>query len=343
MVQTPDQQFYLRKLMGFKFTIDYKSGASNRVADALSRQTDDPAADAATEFALFARPNPTLMDSITSENARLPDLLELHQAVREDRAPPHISVRDGLLFFKHRLLLSRDSSILSAVLEKCHSSPSVGHPGERRTFARVASSFHWPDMRRDIRDFVAACNVCQATKYVRDTPNGLIQPLPIPTMVWEATSMDFIVGLPPSQGFTAIMVVVDRLSKYAHFGALKTGFNAPKVFLLFVDTVVKLHGFPKKLLSDRDYIFMSDFWDELLSLSGTKLQFTTAYHPQMDGQSEVTNRALEQYHRAYTFHCRNHSIAQLIAALECRLIQRYMVGTPRTFLTHTQDRPTMLR
>ena len=105
--------------------------------------------------------------------------------------------------------------------------------------------------------------------------------------------MDFIVGLPKSQGFTAVMVVVDRLSKYAHFGALKLRFNAARVARLFVDTVVKLHGFPMKLLSDRDPIFMSGFWDELISLSGTKLQFTTVYHPQTDGQSEVTNRALK--------------------------------------------------
>ena len=99
--------------------------------------------------------------------------------------------------------------------------------------------------------------------------------------------MDFIVGLPPSHGFTAIMVVVDRLSKYAHFGALKTGFNAPRMARIFVDTIVKLHGFPAKLLSDRDSIFMSDFGNELLSLSGKKLQFTTAYHPQTNGQSEL--------------------------------------------------------
>ena len=105
--------------------------------------------------------------------------------------------------------------------------------------------------------------------YVRDKPNGLIQPLPIPDCVWEAASMDFIVSLPASQGYTAIMVVVDRLSKYAHFGDLKTGFDAPRVARLFVDTMVKLHGFPKKLLADRDSIFMSDFWQELTALSGT--------------------------------------------------------------------------
>ena len=97
------------------------------------------------------------------------------------------------------------------------------------------------------------------------------------------------------------MVVVDRLSKYAHFGALKPGFDVRQVAKLFVETVVKLRGFPKKLLFDRDSIFMSDFWNELLTLSGIKLQFTTAYHPQTHGQSEVTNRALEQYLRTFTY------------------------------------------
>ena len=156
-------------------------------------------------------------------------------------------------------------------------------------------------MRADVRRFVAACVVCQATKYITDKPSGLLQPLPIPDTVWSAASMDFIVGLPSSYGYTAIMVVVDRLSKYAHFGPLHPGFDAAKEAKLFVNTVVKLHGFPERLLSDRDAIFMSDFWTELLSLSGTKLQFTTAYHPQTDGQMEVTNRALEQYLRAFTF------------------------------------------
>ena len=140
-------------------------------------------------------------------------------------------------------------------MEECHDAPSAGHLGEQRTFVWVSSLFYWAGLRRDVRDYVAACFTCQATKYVRDKPNGRIQPLPIPNMVWEAASMDFIVGLHPSFGFTAVMVVVDRLSKYAHFGALKSGFDAPTVARLFVDIVVKLHGFLKKLLSDRDPIY----------------------------------------------------------------------------------------
>lgn len=102
--------------------------------------------------------------------------------------------------------------------------------------------------------------------------------------VWEDVSMDFITGLPQSLGFTTIMVVVDRLSKYVHFAPLPTRFNAWRVANLFVDTVVKHHGFPNTLVSDRDSIFFNEVWENMLGLSGTKLHFTMAYHLQSDGQ-----------------------------------------------------------
>lgn len=249
--------------MGFKFTIEYKIGASNKVADS---RIDLPQV-----LSLYARPMPAVFEVLKNENSSLPDLVQLHELVSTGKGPKHVSVADRLLYYKRRLYVSRDSAVCRAILEKCYDSPR-----DRRTFTRVASLFYWQGMRRDVHDYVAAYFTCQATKYVRDKPNGLIQPLSIPDMVWEAASMDFIVGLPPSFGYTTVMVVIDRLSKYAHFGALKGGFDAPTVAHLFVDTMVKLHGFPKKILSDRNSIFMIDFWDELLSLSGTKLQFTTA-------------------------------------------------------------------
>ena len=112
--------------------------------------------------------------------------------------------------------------------------------------------------------------------------------------------MDFFIGLPVSRGHIGIMVVVDRLSKYAHFSLLLVRYNALKIANLFIDTVVKHHGFPKTLVSDRNPVFLNDVWEEMLRLSGTKLHFSTAYHPQSDGQTEVRNRALEQYLRAFT-------------------------------------------
>ncbi|VFQ91119.1 unnamed protein product [Cuscuta campestris] len=284
--------------MGFKFRIEYKPGASNRAADALSRRDDD---DPAMLFVTTAQPLPLLLESLRAENAALPDLRQLHEACAAGKAPAHISVHTGLLYYKRRLHVSPVSPLRVHILTEFHSTPLAGHQGVERTFRRIAAVFYWPALRREVRQFVASCEVCQVTKYSTQKPAGLLQPLPIPDRVWDSASMDFITGLPTSQGFTAIMVVVDRLSKYAHFGPLPTGFDAPRAACLFVDIVVKHHGFPLSIISDRDSIFMSLFWRESMRLSGTTLKFSTAYHPQTDGQMEVVNRGLEQYLRAFTY------------------------------------------
>lgn len=112
--------------------------------------------------------------------------------------------------------------------------------------------------------------------------------------------MDFITGLPASNGYSVIMVVVDRLTKYAHFTPLPSGFTAARVAEAFADSVVRLHGFPRQIISDRDPVFTSAFWKKLFALSGTTLSMSTSFHPQTDGQSEVVNRGLEQYLRAFT-------------------------------------------
>lgn len=306
IIQTPDRQFYARKLMGYKFRIEYKTGASNRVADALSRRDvelksigpvpmveGDPTAESEQiALALMAagHPTPDVWEMLKRETMNTTDLLEIQSALQHGTADPAISMVDGLIYFHRRVYVSRDSEAKAALLFEHHASPIAGHPGIERTFRRLAASFYWKGMRKDVKRFVDSCFDCQTTKYSTQRPAGLLQPLPIPAKVWEDVSMDFITGLPPSRGHTGVMVVVDRLSKYAHFALLPVRYNALKIANLFIETVVKHHGFPKTLVSDRDPVFLNEVWEDMLRLSGTKLHFSTAYHPQSDGQTEVRNR-----------------------------------------------------
>lgn len=150
-------------------------------------------------------------------------------------------------------------------------------------------------MSLEVQNYVRNCPVCQKNKYDLAAKPGLLQPLPVPAGVWESISLDFIEGLPPSAGKHCILVVVDRLSKNAHFLALSHPCTAMDVAKLYLDQVFRLHGMPKDITSDRDPTFLSDVWREMFRVHGVNLNFSTAYHPQSDGQTEVTNKTLETY------------------------------------------------
>ena len=177
------------------------------------------------------------------------------------------------------IFLMPTSKLIPILLTEFRDSQMGGHFGTAKTFHRLASQFFGDGMRRAVQEYVRNCTICQQVKYSTKLPQGLLVPLPVPQRIWEELSMDFITCLPKSKGKTVILVVVDRLSKYSHMGALDTHYNATKVAELFVNMVVKLHGFPKTIVSDRDTIFLSHFWRELFRLSGTKLHYSTAYHP----------------------------------------------------------------
>lgn len=150
-----------------------------------------------------------------------------------------------------------------------------------------------------MHEFVRACEICQRQKYAATTPSGLLQPLSIPVSVWSEISMDFITGLSKNNGYEAILAVVDRLSKYSHFIPLKHPFTACSIATNFAKEVVRLHGIPESILSDRDPLFVSHFWKELFQLLGTVLKMSSSYHPQTYGQTKVVNKCLEAYLRCF--------------------------------------------
>ena len=154
-------------------------------------------------------------------------------------------------------------------------------------------------MKRDVADYVSKCLTCQQVKAEHRRPPGLLQPLPIPEWKWEHITMDFIVGLPKSQqGHDAIWVVVDRLTKSAHFIAYDMTYTVEKMSGLYLQKVVRLYGIPVTIVSDCDSRFTAGFWESLQAAMGTSLRRSSAFHPQTDGQMEQTNQVLEDMLRA---------------------------------------------
>lgn len=186
------------------------------------------------------------------------------------------------------------------ILNWLHVSSHEGHSGKDVTVPRVKSFFYWKGMAKDIQAYIRACTICQQFKYDTAASPGLLQPLPIPEGVWMDISMDFIDGLPLSCGHPVILVVVDRLSKAAHFIPLKHPYTAALVAQAILNNVFKLHGIPRSIVSDRDAVLVSAFCKELVKLQGCALNLSPAYHPQSDGQTLVVNRCLETYLRCTT-------------------------------------------
>ncbi|CAL1390315.1 unnamed protein product [Linum trigynum] len=291
-ITTPEQQQWLSKLMGYDYDIIYKPGPQNQAADALSRRPHT-----ATALALSI-PYTTLWDSIKETSSSHPYMLKMRRKASSS-SPRTFTLRDDMLYRRGRIVIPPNSPHVGQLLHEFHATPLGGHSGIERTYRRLATHFYWPAMLEDVKRFVHACDVCQRAKAQSLSLAGLLQPLPIPTQVWQDISMDFVDGLPSSGGKTVLLVVVDRLTKSAHFLPLSHPYTARSVADTFLAGVIKLHGLPRSIVSDRDRAFTSKFWRELFRLSGTQLQLSSSYHPQTDGQTEVVNRCVEQYLRCF--------------------------------------------
>ncbi|KAM2118243.1 hypothetical protein ACFX1R_011686 [Malus domestica] len=310
---TPFQQKWVSKLMGYDYEIQYKQGAQNMVADALSRLHDIPwAKEPVTnngengECIAISYPYAGWLDELrrssehdtwVREKKKMLLQATLHGSANSKLS--HYSIDNGFLCYKKRIMLGPTSDWKVKIIAEHHSTPSSGHQGVLKTYQRIKRRFYWKGMKHDIRQFIAECSTCQQNKIENISPPGLLQPLPIPQRVWSDISMDFIVGLPSCKGKSVIWVVVDRLSKYTHFIAMSHPYTASSVAQLFVEHIFKLHGMPNSIVSDRDPVFTSAFWKELFKLQDSKLCMSSGYHPQSDGQSEVMNRCLETYLRCF--------------------------------------------
>jgi hypothetical protein len=271
-------------LQQFTFVLKHKASSENRVADALSRR-----AHVLTSLTVKVTGFEELKHCYPND----PDFGFIQAAILNGPSPnhPHYTVQDGYLFFKNKLCLPK-TSIREFVIQELHEGGLAGHFGRDKTISLVEDRFFWPGLKKDVAMVIQRCRVCQLAKGQRQN-SGLYTPLPIPKEPWTNVSMDFVLGLPRTlRGHDSIFVVVNRFSKMAHFLACSRTFDASRIASLFFTEVVRLHGLPATIVSDRDVKFVSYFWKTLWAKLGTKLQFSSAYHPQTDGQTEVVNRSL---------------------------------------------------
>uniref|UniRef100_A0A2N9IA60 Reverse transcriptase n=1 Tax=Fagus sylvatica TaxID=28930 RepID=A0A2N9IA60_FAGSY len=222
-----------------------------------------------------------------------PDFGELYSNLR---STPHSTqddyfLQNGYLFKATRLCIPR-TSVRDFLVSEIHAGGLAGHFGRNKTIEEVGRQFYWPSLKRDVAKIVGQCRTCQLAKH-RKQNTGLYTPLPVPDRPWQNVSIDFVLGLPRTfRKHDSILVVVDRFSKMAHFIPCSKTSDASKIAKLYFDEIVKLYGLPKTIVSDRDVRFMSYFWKTLWHLVGTKLKFSTAFHPQTDGQTMVVNWSL---------------------------------------------------
>ena len=169
------------------------------------------------------------------------------------------------------------------LLKGKHNGGLVKHFGHDKTFSKLNGAYFWPGMRTNVKKFVDRCRICHHTKGKRQN-TGLYQPLPIPERLWDAVSMDFVLGIKRThRGYDSIFVVVDRFSKMAHFIPCQKTSDATHIVNLFFKEIIKLHGLLRSIMSDQDTKFIGNFWRNLRKKLGASLSFSSAYHPQTDG------------------------------------------------------------
>jgi transposase InsO family protein len=206
---------------------------------------------------------------------------------------------NGRLLYRGALYVPDDNDLRLRLLKEHHDKPSAGHPGRAKTLELLSREYYWPQMRKYVDQYVKNCNVCVRSKAPRNAPYGVLRPMPIPDGPWTDVSMDFVTDLPGSDGYNAILVVVDRLTKMRHLIPTTKEADSKEVASLYIDNVWKLHGLPNTVVSDRGTQFVADFWKSLCKRLEISPRFSTAFHPQTDGQTERINAVMEQYLRIY--------------------------------------------
>jgi len=212
---------------------------------------------------------------------------------------PKWTLSDRLLHQNNRIYVPDVADLRLRVLKNKHDHPLAGHFGQNKTMELICQEYVWPSMRNFIKDYCNTCTICKRSKAPQHKPYGLLKQLPIPTRPWDLISMDFIEHLPPSAGYTTILVIVERLTKQSIFILTYDTITSAQLAKLFVLYVFSKDGVLGHVTSDWGSEFVSHFFRSLSKALDMNLHFTSGYHPEGDGQTEQVNQTLEQYLRCY--------------------------------------------
>lgn len=287
-------------LADYNFTIEFIAGKDNIPADLLSRKAEFRKGDNTTnQKAIFKTQGnqiqfnlPELKDVIPGGLPDFPFVMDVLDE-RTTYSEPLYPVKS------HTIQLKNLGIDKERVFRSYHDSPLGGHLGFAKTLERLRRDYNWPGLTKELKRYLSNCQTCIRSKAKRHKPYGLLEPLPIPLQPWDEVGMDFITDLPLSKGFNTILVIKDRYSKMAHFIPTVSTITAKELAFICLDRWIKLHGLPTHITSDRDTLFVNNFWQELCKLLQITQRLSSAYHPQTDGSTEVVNQVLEQYIRAF--------------------------------------------
>ncbi|GKE44797.1 putative reverse transcriptase domain-containing protein, partial [Tanacetum coccineum] len=291
------QRRWIELLSDYDCEIRYHPGKANVVADALSRKGREKPLRVRALMMSVHNDLPKQIreaqgEAMKRKNVKAENLGRLIKPIFEFHP-------DGTRCFGNRVWLPRFGGLRDLVMHESHKSKYSIHPGSDKMYQDLKLLYWWPNMKADIATYVSKCLTCAKVKAEHQKPSRLLQQLEIPVWKWERITMDFVSGLPRTpSGYDTIWVIVDRLTKSAHFLPMKKMDSMEKLTRLYLKEIVCRYGVPVSIISDRDSHFSSNFWRSLQKALGTNLDMSTAYRPQTDGQSEMTIQTLEDMLRA---------------------------------------------
>ena len=256
---------------------------------------------------------------------------QVSELVSENNSLGRFSYSNNLLWFAGktdanlRLCIPDHSKLKMKILFSEHDDPSRGHPGTYKTMHFVRQKYYWKHMDEEVKKYIRSCEKCQRNKYRQTRAPGLLQCLPVPEARWQHITMDFILSLPICGNFNSIWVIVDRLTKRSHFIPINMSdseSSARACAMIFRKEYQRLHGIPESIISDRDTRFTSTFWQEFMTMQGSFHKLSSAFRPNTDGQTERTNRFIEDYIRNYV-HANQDNWVELLYSAEIAYNSRY--------------------